>query len=312
MIPSFLLEKEPFQFKGVAENKRLSFIDKTIKNAASFVSITFLQWQSAKKDGYFQSLDSRVKVIFLLLSIIFVSLAASLPIQLIVAFIVLVLILFSKLNILHIYKRVLTVGIVFGLLIFIPASLNIFTKGENAFTVIRFSHQHQWWIYSLPREIAVTHEGIQTVLRLTLKVINSVSIVLLVISTTTFERIVKALSFLRIPDIFLLTLTLTYKFIFILSNTIIDTYHAIKMRWWSQGSVKGAEEIVAGRIGFLFRKSWERYELVYLSMIARGFNGNVNFHYFDKLKLTDYLFIIGLLLIFGILIVINYSHACII
>lgn len=312
MIPSFLLEKERIEFKDVARSKKLSFIDKTIKNAASFVSATFSHWQSAKQNGFFQLLDGRIKVVFLIIYVLIVSLTSSIVFHILTCLILLLLFLFSKLNIFHIYKRVLAVGFVFGFLIFIPASLNIFTKGENAFTIIRFSHPHNWWIYNVPQEISVTYEGIQTVLRLTLKVINSVSIVLLVIYTTTFERIVKSLAYFRIPDIFLLTLTLTYKFVFILSNTTVEIYYAIKMRWWNKGSVKEAEEIVAGRIGYLFRKSWERYELVYQSMIARGFNGRVNFYSFDKLKLIDYLFITGFLLIFSSLILINYFNARII
>jgi len=310
MIPSFLLEKEKIQFNGVAESKKLSFIDKTINNAAAFVSATFVQWQSAKKKGFFQLLDSRVKVMFLLFYVILVSILTSVAAQLLTASILLLLYFFSKLNIISIYKRVFAIGFIFGFLIFIPASLNIFTKGENVFTVLRFSHPHSWWIYNIPQEIAITHEGIRTVLRLTLKVFNSVSIVLLVVSTTTFERIVKSLSFFKIPDIFLLTLTLSYKFIFILSNTVIETYRAIKMRWWNRGSVREAEEIVAGRIGYLFRKSWERYELVYMSMISRGFTGRVNFCYFSKLKPNDFMFIAGSLILFGFLILINYLHVC--
>ncbi len=309
MIPSFLLEKERIQFKDVARSRKLSFIDETIKNAASFVSTTFSHWQSAKQNGFFQLLDGRIKVVFLIIYVLIVSLTSSIEFHILTCFLLLLLFLFSKLNIFHIYKRVLAVGFVFGFLIFIPASLNIFTKGENAFTIIRFSHPHNWWIYNVPQEISVTYEGIQTVLRLTLKVINSVSIVLLVIYTTTFERIVKSLAYFGIPDIFLLTLTLTYKFVFILTNTTVEIYYAIKMRWWNKGSVKEAEEIVAGRIGYLFRKSWERYELVYQSMIARGFNGRVNFYSFDKLKLIDYLFITGFLLIFSSLILINYFNA---
>jgi cobalt/nickel transport system permease protein len=309
MIPSFLLKKENIQFKDADENKKLSFIDKTINNAVSFISSTFLQWETAKKSGLFQLLDSRVKVIFLLLFVLLVSFTGETEIQFIITCFLFLLCVSSRLNIVHIYKRILATGFVFGFLIFIPASLNIFTNGENAFTILHFAHPHNWWIYNIPQDIAVTNEGIKTVIRLTLKVINSVTIVLLVIYTTTFERIVKSLSILKIPDIFLLTLTLTYKFIFILSNTIIETYRAIKMRWWNRAPVKDVEKIISGRIGFLFRKSWERYDLVYQSMIARGFNGKVNFYYFDKLKLTDYLFIIVFLLLFSCLTIINYFHA---
>lgn len=309
MIPSFLLQKENIQPTNIAESNKQSFIDNTINNAAAFVSATFLQWQSSKRNGFLQLLDSRVKVIFMLLYAVLISITTSIACQGMIAFIIFLLCLFSKLNILHIYKRVMVAGFLFGFLVFIPASLNIFTKGEKLFNIIHFSQPHSWWLYNIPQDIYVTYEGLQIVLRLTLKVVNSVSIVLIIISATTFERLVKSLSFFKIPDIFLLTLTLTYKFIFILSNTVVETYHAIKMRWWNRGTVLEAEEIVAGRIGYLFRRAWERYELVYLSMTARGFNGKVNFCYFDKLKVADYLFIGAFLIVFSILLIINYFHA---
>lgn len=93
---------------------------------------------------------------------------------------------------------------------------------------------------------------------------------------------------------------MSYKYIFVLSQTVEEAYQALKMRWWSRGSVVKAEKIIAGRVGYLFRKSWERYELVYQSMIARGFDGSVHFQYFDGLKPKDYVFI-------GVFIIIAFS-----
>jgi cobalt/nickel transport system permease protein len=312
MIPSFLLKKETSQNNIEQEGKKLPFVDRTIRNVSFVVSATFMQWRSARQRGFLQLLDGRTKVLFLFLYIILISLTVSIVFQLLIAFLLFGLFLLSGLNLLHIYKRILAIGFVFGFLIFLPASLNVFTKGEDILTVIHFPREHHWWIYTIPSNISITNEGIRTVARLTLKVINSVSLVLLIISTTTFERIVKSLSFFGIPHIFLLTFTLTYKFIFILSNTVVETYQAIKMRWWNRGVVKDAEEIVAGRIGYLFRKSWERYELVYKSMVARGFSGRVNFYYFDTIQVVDYLFMIVFVIVFSIILFINYSHARII
>jgi cobalt/nickel transport system permease protein len=309
MIPSFLLEKENTRFKELAKSNRITFVDRTIKNVASFVNTTFLQCLSSRKNGFLQKLDSRVKVVFMVFFVILTSVTTALNNQLIIASVIFLLCLLSRLNIIHLYKRVVIAGFVFGFLVFIPASLNIFTRGENVAPLIRFVNEKHLWIYTIPKEIYFTYEGIVLVIRLTLKVINSVSVVMLVMTTTTFEKVVKSFSFFRVPDIFLLTLTLTYKFIFILSRTVVETYQAIKMRWWNRGIGIDAEEIVAGRIGYLFRKSWERYELVYQSMIARGYNGKVDFCYFEKLNRTDYFFTIAFMVIFSTLVLINYFHA---
>ncbi|MBN1184094.1 MAG: cobalt ECF transporter T component CbiQ [Bacteroidales bacterium] len=309
MIPAFLLQKEQIEINTKTRSKNLSFIDKTIKKAANFVTSTFTQWQSARKEGLFQLLDNRVKVLFLLIGVIGISFCTYIITQLAISGVIFLIYILSKLDILQIYKRILIIGFIFGFIIFLPACLNLFTKGDNAFTLIRFSKPHTFWIYTIPQEITITWQGIDLVIRLTLKIINSVSIVLLVISTTTFEQIIKSLAFLRVPKIFLLTLTLTYKFIFILSNSIIESYYAIKMRWWNRGSVKEAENVVTGRVGYLFRKSRERYELVYQSMIARGFTGKFDFGKFQKLHMKDYLFIATCISFAGAIFIINYYYA---
>jgi cobalt/nickel transport system permease protein len=312
MIPSFLLENETIRTRPVAGSNRLSFADKTIKQAASFTSTTLTQWQTARKRGLFQALDARTKVFFLLFSVVLISILKIVFWQVLFSFFVLTLFVTSKVDLFHAYKRILLFGFLFGFLVFIPSCLNIFTMGHKAFSIVQFQHQHTWWIYSLPQEIYVTREGFFSVARLTLKVVNSLSVVTLIASTTLFEHLVKALSSFRIPAIFLLVLTLTYKFVYVLSNTIVETYFAIKLRWWNRKAVKDAEEIVAGRIGYLFRKSWERYELGYQAMLARGFDGKVNFCYAGKFKSADFVFCSIILLFYSILIFFNYSNGTII
>lgn len=290
MIPEFLLQNENVVHTRVRKNKRGSFIDQTINHLASFISSVFFQWESSGKNGLLQRLDSRTKVIFMFFLIILISLTHTLTGQLIVTALLIILCLLSAMSVFNLYKKVLPIGLLFGFLIFLPASLNIFTKGHSVLTLIRFDQPQHFWIYTVPAEITITREGVWVVASLTMRVINSVSLVLLIVSTTTFEQVIKSLAWFKVPQLFLLTLTLTYNYVFLLSNTIIETYRAIKMRWWNQNSVKESDEIVAGRIGFLFRRSTDRHEMVYRSMLARGFNGKIAFCPFPKFKTIDYLF----------------------
>ncbi len=291
MIPSFLLQKEQINFEKKIVKNNLSFAEKTTRNVATFITNSFSRYYTSCKTGLLQSVDPRVKVSFMLCFVLLISLTHANIVHLVIFLIILFFYILSRIKLISVYKKIALIGFLFGFLIFVPASLNIFTNGQPLITLFSFSKEHQWWIYKIPKEITITREGIYAILRLTLKMVNSVSIVLLIISTTTFESVIKSFSFFKIPGIFILTLTMSYKFIFVLSRTVEESYQALKMRWWSRGSVVEAEKIVAGRVGFLFRKSWEKYELVYQSMIARGFDGSVNFYYFDKLKIKDYIFI---------------------
>jgi cobalt/nickel transport system permease protein len=309
MIPTFLLQKEEINLENKAVKHKLSFIDKTMKNAASFITASFSHYNTSKKEGLLQSVDPRVKVCFMLCFAIIINLTHNITFQLILFFIFFSFCIFSRVKLLSLYKKAALIGLLFGFLVFVPACLNIFTKGHLFFMLFTFSKEHQWWIYKIPKEIYITREGILIVLKLTFKVMNSVSLVLIITSTTTFEGIVKSLSYFKVPGIFLLTLTMSYKYIFVLSRTVEETYFSLKMRWWNRGSVIEAENLIAGRIGYLFQKSWERYELSYQSMIARGFSGSFKFYHFEKLKRFDFIFIsISLFLLIFILIS-NFIYA---
>jgi cobalt/nickel transport system permease protein len=285
-----------------------SFIEKTIKAMASFVLTSISLWYTSNRKGFLQKVDERVKLVFLLTLIVLINLTHNYSTLIVLFFLFLGLYIVSGLNITNVYKKVFLLGFLFGFLLFAPASLNLFTKGESVFTIVHFHKNYRWWIYTIPKEISVTREGIAYVIRLTLKLIDSLSLVFLIIYTTTFEKIVKSLSFFKVPGIFLLTLTLSYKYIFILSQSITDTYIAIKMRWFGGATVAEAENIVANRIGYLYKKSWERYETAFQSMTARGFSGKVNFYYFNKLKTVDYIFVLLSIMIVSLVILLNYIY----
>lgn len=309
MIPPFLLQKEYIDVENEVVKNKLTFIDKTMKNVASFITTSFLQYYTSKKRGLLQAVDARVKVAFMLNLAVIINLTQNFTVQFILFFVIFLLSVFSKLKLVSIYKKALLTGFFFGFLVFVPACLNLVTKGYPVLSLFSFSKEHQWWMYKIPKEIYITREGLIVVSRLTIKVINSVSIVLLVTATTTFEGIIKSLSWFKVPGIFLLTLTMSYKYIFALSTTVEETYLSLKMRWWNRGSIIEAENLIAGRIAYLFKKSWERYELSYQAMIARGFNGSFSFYNFDRLKRVDITFICFSIFIISAILILNFSYA---
>jgi cobalt/nickel transport system permease protein len=297
-IPSFLQTNED-RGKSISGNKRnaLPFVDKTLKNVAGFIKAGYVQNDTASINGLLQNINPLVKVVFLLFFIVVINLVANFHLQLLVSMFILMLYLLSKLRVLQVYKKILILSFYFGLLIVLPAALNIFTKGDIIYELIGFEKHRQFWIYHLPAKIGITLEGCWFVARFFLKVANSIALTFLVVHTTSFNHIIKSLKIFKVPDIFLLVITLTYKFIFILSYTTEETYMALKTRWWGRASKTSANDIVAGRIAYIFRKSWLRYEEVYLSMVARGYTGNVSIVDNEKLKWGDVVFLCVIVLI---------------
>jgi cobalt ECF transporter T component CbiQ len=292
-LPPFLLYNEIRSNKPLVKKKHsLSFIDRTIRSIASIIKIVYIQSDTAGRKGFLQQLDARVKAIFLFFFIIIISLNRQVSSQLLITVFFFILLVFSKINLAFVYKKVVVLSFFFGFLIIAPAALNIVNNGEIIAKIFHFEHSHSFWIYHVPAVIGITKEGCRVVIRFYLKVANSLTLTLLIIYSTPFNDIIKSLRIFRIPNMLLLVLTLTYKFIFILSQTTEETYFAMKSRWWKNTRESHANSIIAGRITHIFRKSWIKYEEIYRAMLARGYTGTVRIICSGNIKWQDITFLI--------------------
>lgn len=265
----------------------MTFIDKTIRSIAGIIKSSYVYWDMAEKDGLFQKLDPRLKVIFMIYFIVIVSLLRSLYAELAISAFVFILIALSRLNIFYMYKRIIGFAFFFGFLIALPSAFNVITRGEIILPVATLSKAYRFWIYYIPKEIGVTAEGAFGVAMLTLRVANSIGISLLVVHTTPFFEIIRALKVFRVPDTFLMIILLTYKYIFIFSKTVEDMYQAMKNRLAGAADSAAVRELIAGRIFYLFKKSQMRYEETYRAMVSRGFAGDIELYSFRTFTARD-------------------------
>jgi cobalt ECF transporter T component CbiQ len=300
-IPSFLLGRSsPAPLKRDSRRARFSFVEKGINHLAGMIKRGYMPSETLSKNGLFQKIDPRIKVLFLIFFIVIVSLKKDLLSELYVLIFVFTLVLLSRLKVVTFYRRVLFFGFIFGFLIALPSALNLITKGEIIFPIAKLSRPHDFWIYHVPAEIGVTREGMLGVAMLTTRVINSLSVSFLVLYTTPVPEIVRALKILRVPDTFLIIITLCYKYIFLFSKTVEDMYLAKKGRMMREDSNRKAREWIAGRLAFIFRKTQLRCEEVFKAMVGRGFSDTIKLYGFRRMKATDwasgaFLFSMGLL-----------------
>jgi cobalt ECF transporter T component CbiQ len=267
-------------------------LDRTLKRVARFVDAFYLHQESAMKKSLLQKIDARIKLVFLLYYIFLISITSSIVVLTRVSVFLLMLFILSGVNLRTVYLRIFLFSFFFGFLIALPASLNLITPVKMVFSLIHLKESKHFWIYHIPAQIGLTKEGILVVLRLYLKVMNSIALSLLIFYTTHFHTLIKALRSMKVPDLLLIVISLSYKYIFILAHTILETYFALKLRWWKKLSNSQADHIIAGRIAYLFRTSWHTYEEVYMAMVARGFNGRMDFCYYEKISGKDFLFLV--------------------
>ncbi len=286
-IPTFLLDNQ----RRISPGKsgvalKTGFFDKGVRHFASLIKTTYVQWDAANRKGFLQGIDARVKVLFLILFIFIVSFKKTVAPQLSLCLFFFILVLLSRLNPFSFYGRVLFFGFFSGFLVTLPSSLNIITPGDMIVPLIHLSSPHQFWVYHIPETIGITRQGMAGVVQLTMRIINSLSLSFLIIHTTPFPEIMRALKSLRVPDPFLMIITLSYKYIFVFAKTLEDIHLARKGRTVDFKGTEGRQWI-AGRMAFLLRKTQIRCEEVFQAMLARGFSGEVVFHACPKLNKGD-------------------------
>lgn len=289
-IPPFLLNtssSSPLKKGGGKTN--LSYIDRGIEGFAGVLKEGYTQWELASKKGFLHELDTRVKVVFWLFFIVIISLKKELLPELGIFITVFTLVLLSHINLVKFYKKIFLLGFIFGFLIALPSALNVIIHGKVLFPIITLSKPYDFWGYHIPEVIGFTGEGFSVVAMLTLRVLNSLSISFLILYTTPFPEIIKALKVLKVPDTFLIIISLAYKYIFIFASIVADMHLAKKSRLVS--AVKGAEarNWVAGRIAFIFRKTQLKCDDVFKAMIGRGFSGEIKLYQYQKIAGRDWI-----------------------
>jgi len=288
-FPAFLSEKNnPISCSSSGKRGRMPFLDKTLKAVAGTVKTIYIHSETGARDKILFRINPLVKFFSFICIIISISLAHSIESQLLASGIILILYLIAGISYRYVYKKILVLSFVFGLLIFLPALLNVITPGEIVVPLLHFKSETHWWIYRIPQTIGITDEGMYVVSRLFLRVFNSVALAMLYVYSSSFAQIIKGMKVFFIPDTFLMILTLAYKFIFILSKTIEETYLALRSRLAGSVKDKSIRSIISGRVFFIFKKSKSHYEQTYTAMISRGYTGKITLRKTKKLWLRDF------------------------
>jgi cobalt/nickel transport system permease protein len=242
------------------------------------VKSIYLQAENATRDNFIHEINPKVKFISLIYMAIVISVVSNLVTQVFITAFIFSLYVIARLKIFGVYKKIFFLAFIFGFLVVLPASLNVITPGKIIFNIISFNKPSHFLIYNIPQNLGFTINGLQVVSIVFLRVLNSISFALLVVYTTPFPSFIKSFKMIGVPDTFLMIISLAYKYIFILSRTIEETYFAFKSRL--SGNIKSSSirKLIGGRIFFIFKRSMIIYQDTYHAMVSRGYRGKVVLH----------------------------------
>lgn len=216
---------------------------------------------SAAAGGLLQGIDPRVKVAGLAALIVASAMASRLWTIAAIFALATALAALSRISPATLGRRVWAPACVFSGAISIPA---LFLKpGPPA------------WSFLFGAELTITTTGLRTAEFLLLRVEASATLALLLISTTPWMHVLKALRTWRVPVLVVVILGMTCRYILLLLETAHEMFEARKSRTVGALDRGSRRRMAISAAGVLLNRTLQLSGEVYLAMLSRGFRGEV-------------------------------------
>ncbi|HNX60785.1 MAG TPA: energy-coupling factor transporter transmembrane component T, partial [Spirochaetota bacterium] len=124
---------------------------------------------------------------------------------------------------------------------------------------------------------------------ISVKVFMSVMSVKILSATTRWDSITRALRIAPVPDIFILVLDISLRYIVMLGELTLDMFIALKLR--SIGRNRAKNRALGGVAGSIFLFSRAMAEDMYAAMTCRGFTGTYRIRRGIRPRPVDFAFI---------------------
>ncbi|MDQ2747700.1 MAG: cobalt ECF transporter T component CbiQ [Acidobacteriota bacterium] len=242
------------------KSKRGGFIERSLSSLIHNAERALFAEETARKNGFLQSLDPRVKIVGLLALILDVTLSRNFFTIIFIFALAILLAIASQIPIRTLATRAWLSALAFTGTIALPV---IFITPGNEILRLPFLN----W--------TITEQGVTSALFLLSRVETTVTLSLLLVLCTLWTHVLKALRVLRVPVVFVVILGMTYRYIFVMLETARNMFEARQSRMVGTFDAAESRRIAAASIGVLLTKSFYLNSEVYLAMQSRGFRGEV-------------------------------------
>jgi cobalt/nickel transport system permease protein len=238
--------------QGAVERSLASFVD-ALEHA-------FYAEELAKKNGFLQKIDPRVKIVAILPLIAIAALSRRLWVIAVLFALAVAVAMLSNIPLGTLAKRVWLGVLTFTGFISLPA---LFLTPGHA-------------IYTLPLlGWTVTAPGLRAALYLIMRAETAATFSVLLVLCTSWSNLLKALRVLRAPIMLVVILGMTYRYIFLLLRIAHDMFTSRKSRMVGRLDGREQRRAAAASAGVLISKTLQLSGDVYLAMRSRGFQGEV-------------------------------------
>lgn len=223
----------------------------------------------ASREGLLQRIDARVKLAGIMALILAVALSTKLGVIGAILALALSLSAMSRLPVAVMAPAWIS-ALMFTGMIAIPAVF--LTPGRS---VLHFPNLN--W--------DITDQGLTTASFLMLRVETSTTLALILVFTTPWTHVLKALRIFRVPAVFVVVLGMAFRYILLLLATAREMFESRTSR--TVGRLSGCQyrRLAITSAGVLMSKTLQLSSEVYLAMQARGFRGEV--YILDEFRMAN-------------------------
>jgi cobalt/nickel transport system permease protein len=248
----------------IGKRKKGSFVEKTLTAGSDLLRQVMFSEDVAAQPGWLQRADPRAKILAMLVLLVAAAVAHNIAALLGLYVLTLLLAAASRLPLRFFVKRVWLFIPAFTLVVLLPATLSIVTPGRLVLQL--------WSWHGHPQ--GFTEQGLTSAGLVVSRVAVSISLVLLLTLTTPWVRLLAALRAVGVPRMFVMVISMAYRYVFVLLGAVSEMYESRKSR--AVGAVrhdKAARAFVGASAGALIGKANVVAEEVHQAMVARGYRG---------------------------------------
>jgi cobalt/nickel transport system permease protein len=248
-------------------------VEELIGAFSSFLDESSYAEGYARDKGLLQFVDPRFKLVGMLWLVVCVIFVGRVEWILAIISVTILLAAVSKVRLSYYLKRVWLFIPLFTLAIAVPAMFNFIVPGQPLLMLV--SKGQSWGALVSPWTVSITVPGVQGAILFVLRTGAAVSLVILLALTTRWTDLLASLQSLKAPAAFVMILSMTYRYVFVLVGIAQDMSMALRSRTLTPERSGDVRRWFGATIGVLFRRSMNMSELVNLSMISRGYDGKV-------------------------------------
>jgi cobalt/nickel transport system permease protein len=237
-----------------------SFVERSLGELLGALERSATAVESAERGGLLQTLDPRVKLVGLFALVLAASFASDLRAIVFVFAVALALALLSHVGVHTLAKRGWLPALIFTVPVALPAIVT--TPGEV--------------LILLPVEgLAVSVQGVRSLAILVSRVLAATTMTLLLVLTTPWPHVLKALHSVGVPAVLVAILGMTHRYLHTLLQSSVDMFEARRSRTVGVLAPGERRRVAASAVGALIGKSSRMSDEIYLSMRSRGFRGEI-------------------------------------